>query len=126
VKSEVLINETKMKTMKKVIGISLILFFGLSSVGMAQDKDHTKEIRHDVSHTAKAGAKDVKKGAKAVGHKTAEVASKGKSKVVDKTVKDRVGPNGETIYISNDNRYYWVDKKGHKNYVVSTDLKAKE
>src|SRR5690349_555761 len=102
VKGEVLIKE-KMKTMKKVIGISLFLF-GLTTVGMAQDKDHTKEIRQDVSHTAKAGAKDVKKGAKAVGHKTAEVASKGKSKVVDKTVKDKVGPNGETIYLTSDNR----------------------
>ena len=111
--------------MKKVIGISLFLF-GLTTVGMAQDKDHTKEIRQDVSHTAKAGAKDVKKGAKAVGHKTAEVVSKGKSKVVDKTLKDKVGPNGETIYIDDHNKYYWIDKKGHKNYIKEEELKDKK
>ena len=101
--------------MKKIIGIGLFLFFGMASVSQAQDKDHTKEEKQTVN-----------KDAKKVGNKTAEVASKGKSKVVDKTVKDRVGPNGETVYIAHDNRYYWVDKKGHKTYITSSQLKNKD
>ncbi|HWJ90088.1 MAG TPA: hypothetical protein VNR87_03205 [Flavisolibacter sp.] len=98
--------------MKRIIGISLFLFFGFSSAALAQSK------------VDKAGHA-VKTGAKKVGHKTAEVASKGKSKVVDKTYKDKVGPGGETIYIDKHDKYYYVDKKGHKKYVTDAELRNK-
>jgi predicted small secreted protein len=67
--------------------------------------------------------RDIKKGAKKVGNKTAEVASKGKAHVVDKKIKTKQGPNGEDIYIDGKNRYYWIDKKGHKHYVPENALK---
>jgi hypothetical protein len=68
---------------------------------------------------------EVKKDAKKVGNKTAEVASKAKAKVVDKEYADKVGPNGETIYIDKHAKYYWVDKKGHHHYVKASALKNK-
>jgi hypothetical protein len=120
--------------MKKIIGISLFLFFGISSVSLAQstvDKagHSVKEGAKTVGHETKKGAKKVghatAKGAKAVGHETAEVASKGKSKVVDKTYKDKVGPSGQTIYIDGHDRYYYVDDKGHKQYVTAAELRSK-
>lgn len=102
----------KIKIMKKIIGLSLfVLFIGFGSATQAQ--------------TVKKATHSVKKGAKTVGNKTAELASKGKSKVVDKTIKDKTGPNGETIYVDSDARYYWVDKKGHKEYVTEAELKPK-
>ena len=61
-----------------------------------------------------------------MGHKSAEVASKGKAVVTDEMHKDKVGPNGETIYIDNHAKYYWVDKKGTRHYVTETELKVKE
>jgi hypothetical protein len=72
----------------------------------------------------KAG-KDIKKGAKKVGNKTAEVASKGKAHVVDKKIKTKTGPNGEVIYIDGKNRYYWIDKKGRRHYIPESALKNK-
>ena len=101
--------------MKKIIGISLFLFFGIAGVASAQDKDRTREVRKEIKH-----------GAKKAGHKTAEVASKGKSKIVDKTVKEKMGPGGETIYVDNSSRYYWVDKKGKKHFVSESQLKNRE
>jgi len=99
--------------MKKIFGALLItLFLGYTSNALAQDED--KSVR-----------KEVKKGAKKVGNKTAEVASKGKAKVTDEKHKDKVGPNGETIYIDNHAKYYWVDKKGHRHYVTQSQLKTK-
>jgi hypothetical protein len=65
--------------------------------------------------------KPVKKAA----NKTAEVASKGKSKVAQTRVKDRMGPNGETIYINKNGQYYWIDKKGRKHYINENQLKNK-
>jgi hypothetical protein len=67
----------------------------------------------------------VKKGAKTAGNKTAELASKGKAKVTDKVYKEKVGPAGQTIYIDDHSKYYWIDKKGHRNYVTSAELKDK-
>lgn len=98
--------------MKKLISVlSICLVVGLTSV-QAQSK------------VDKAGH-EVKEGAKTVGHKTAEVASKGKSKITDQTYKDKVGPNDETIYIDRHNKYYWVDDKGHRHYVTESELKNK-
>ena len=67
----------------------------------------------------------VKKTAKTVGNKTAEVASKGKATVTDKIYKNKVGPEGQTIYIDGHSKYYWIDKKGHRNYVTEVELKDK-
>jgi hypothetical protein len=98
--------------MKKILGMVLfVLFIGLAPASQAQ--------------VVKKATHGVKKGANTVGHKTAELASKGKSKVVDQTYKDKVGPDGQTIYIDGDSKYYWVDKKGHKKYVTEAELRAK-
>jgi len=97
--------------MKKLIGIALIVAgLGLASNVQAQS-------------TAKKVGNKVEKGAKKAGHKTAEVASKGKSKVTHTVYEGKVGPNGETIYIDQSNRYYWVDKKGKKHFIQSEQLK---
>src|SRR6476620_9460297 len=101
---------TKKLIMKKVIGISL-LFFGLASVSNAQAVKKTEHA--------------VKSGAKAVGNKTAEVASKGRSRVTDKRYQGATGPNNETIYVDDHSKYYWVDKKGKRHYIAQSELKTK-
>lgn len=99
--------------MKKIIGIStFILLIGISGNAYSQSK-------------AEEVGQDIKKGAKKAGNKTAEVASKGKAKVTDERYKDKYGPNGETIYIDNHSRYYWVDKKGKRHYVTEASLHTK-
>ncbi|OQP63812.1 hypothetical protein A3860_23015 [Niastella vici] len=99
--------------MKKFI----IIFLLASLVGFysANAQDSTKKI------TTK-----VKEGAKKVGHKTAEVASKGKNAITDKIYKDKEGPNGETIYIDKHSKYYWIDKKGHKVPISKDKLRNKQ
>jgi hypothetical protein len=68
----------------------------------------------------------VDSAAKAVGNKTAEVASKGKSAVVDEVYKNKVGPAGQSpIYIDHNSKYYYVDEKGKKVYVPKSSLKDK-
>jgi hypothetical protein len=93
--------------MKKIIFAVLLL--GLAYAAPAQDKED----------------KGVKKAAKSVGNKTAEIASKGAARVGDEKLKDRQGPNGERIYMDEHSRYYWIDKKGHKQYVAEDQLKPR-
>ena len=99
--------------MKKFIGISiLVLLAGFSQV--------------NAQSTASKVEKDVKDGAVKAGNKTAEIASKGKSSVTDQVYKDKVGPNGETIYIDKHSKYYWIDKKGHKVPISKNELRSKQ
>ena len=64
--------------------------------------------------------------AKKVGNKTAELATKGKSSVVDEVYKDKMASGGQSpIYIDHDSKYYYVDKKGKKVYVTKSSLKEK-
>jgi hypothetical protein len=98
--------------MKKLIGLFVfVLLMGVSHSVNAQ--------------VVKKTTQEVKKGAKKTGNKTAEIASKGKARVTDKVYKDKVGPNGQTIYIDDHSRYYWIDKKGHRNFVTEAELKIK-
>lgn len=100
--------------MKKIFSIVAILAVtSLTAPAFAQDSK-VEEV-----------GKDIKKGAKKAAHKTAEVASKGKSRVTDTEHKDKVGPNGENIFIDNHSRYYWVDDKGKRHYVTAAQLKDK-
>ena len=108
--------------MKKTIGFAVVAMLGLSLSSMAQDSSSTKD---KVKHGAKQAWHETKKGAKAVGNKTAEVGSKGWSKVRDKKADQWNGPDGQTIYVTDDSRYYWVDKKGKRMYVTESEMKAK-
>jgi hypothetical protein len=69
--------------------------------------------------------KDIKRSAKKAGNKTAQIASKGTASVKDKKLKDKTGPNGETIWVDKHSKYYFIDKKGKKHYVDSHSLKRK-
>lgn len=102
--------------MKKIIGIVAALFMLSLPVAL-----HAQDSTSTVKKTGKA----IKKGAKKVGNKTAEVASKSKAVITDEKHKDKVGPNGQTIYIDNHSKYYWVDNKGRRHYVTEVELKDK-
>ena len=97
--------------MKKLIGILIFTF-------MAGLYTANSQVVKKTTHA-------VKKGATKAGNKTAELASKGKARVTDKVYKEKVGPAGQTIYIDDHSRYYWIDKKGHRNYVTNAELKDK-
>src|SRR5438876_2869104 len=100
--------------MKKIIVLLAVAFFGFSFSVVAQENNKVKQAGHEV-----------KKGATKVGNKTAEIASKGKAKVTDKVYKGKMAAGGQTIYIDDHARYYWIDKKGHRHYVTEAQLKDK-
>ena len=102
--------------MKKIIGVALVAILGLSMPALAQSK---------VKKGADKAWQGTKKGAKKAGHKTAEVASKGKAKVTDKKSDVWMGPEGQTIYIDDGNKYYWINGRGKRIYVSESALRAR-
>lgn len=108
--------------MKKLIGISILALFlaWAPSVNAQEEKKDSK-----VEKGAKKAGKGVEEGAEAVGKKSAEVGSKTKAKATDQVYKNKVGPDGQTVYIDPNSKYYWIDKKGKKHYVTEAQLKNK-
>ena len=85
---------------------------------------HTaKKVGHKTGETVEKVGQATAKTATAVGHKTAEVAAKGAAAVTDKKYEGKCGPHGETIYINKDSRYFYVDKKGHREYLRKSQLR---
>jgi hypothetical protein len=89
--------------MKKLTGLcfAALLFIAVQS--------HAQTVKHD---------------AKVVGHKTAEIASKGAAAVTDKRYAGKYGPGGETIYIDKYSHYYYVNKTGHHVYLTRVQLRS--
>jgi len=105
-----------MKNVVKLVAVALCTaVIGFATPSIAQNND-TLKVNPD---------KAIKKTAKKVGNKTAELAVKGASKVADKTYASKVGPGGQTIYIDKNSKYYYVNKKGAKVYVSKAKLRNK-
>jgi hypothetical protein len=75
------------------------------------------------SHKTTQGIKDT---ANKAGNKTAEIASKGAAQITDKVYEGKVGPQGQTIYIDENSKYFYIDNKGHRVFVKESKLKNKE
>ena len=110
--------------MKKVLltGLMAGCCILCSTVMYAQD---TTTAGQDIKNAAKKTGKAISKSAKKVANKTAELASKGKAGVIDKVYEGKQGGEGQKIYINNQSKYYWVDKKGHRHFVTEAELKDK-
>lgn len=115
--------------MKKFLLSAMVLaFLGISAPSFAQDDttNIAKKAWKGTKKGAKKAWKGTKKGAKAVGNETAELASKGKAEITDKTAEGWQGPNGEKIYVDDGNKYYWVSEKGKKMWISKEQLKKKD
>jgi hypothetical protein len=77
------------------------------------------------SHKTRQVGQDIKNVADTVGNKTAEIAAKGAARVTDKVYANKVGPEGQTIYIDKNSKYFYIDSKGHRVFVKEADLKDK-
>lgn len=109
-----------MKKKQYLIGIAaMAMITSVTFTAGAQEKK--TEVGKAVQKTGKV----IEKGAKSVGHKTAEVAVKGGAKVVDQTYKGKMGPDGSDVYIDGKNRKYYINKKGAKIYLKAVEIRTR-
>lgn len=107
--------------MKSLI-VCFLLMFAVPATSFAQkDQSTTQEVKSGVKKGYKGAKKGIKKGA----HEVAEQASEAKSDITDKEVENKMGPNGQDIFLSDDGRYYYVDGKGRRVYLSASQLKDK-
>lgn len=116
--------------MKKIFVTGVLAaFLGFATPSQAQEtkkENAPAKVKNGVKKGAKKAWKGTKKGAKTVGNETAELATKGKAKVTDKKSSEWVGPGGQTIYVDDGNKYYWINEKGGREFVSKDQLKPKD
>ncbi len=100
--------------MNKKYIVGLFALGMISIVAFSTQAQEKKTVGQTIDQTASK-----------VGNKTAEVAVKGSAKVVDKTWKGMMAPDGSNVYIDNKNRKYYVNKKGAKVYLKASEIKAR-
>lgn len=120
--------------MKNSLKIMLMTaaMFAANQTFAQEHKPIGKKIGHaakDVGHATGSAAKDVGHAtgtaATAVGHKTSEVASKGAAAVTDKRFEGHWALTGENVYIDEHNKYFYVDKKGHRQFITKAHMRTK-
>ncbi|WP_410220436.1 hypothetical protein [Pedobacter sp.] len=99
-----------------------LIICSVSSASYAQEKKQEKK-KTEVGKALQKTGNAIEKGATAVGNKTAEVAVKGTAKVADKVWDGKMAPDGSDVYIDSKNRKYYVNKKGAKIYLKSSQIK---
>lgn len=120
--------------MKNALKISFlaVAMFAASQTFAQEHKTVGKKIggaAKDVGHATSSAAKDVGhatgSAAKDVGHKTSELASKGATAVTDKRYEGHWARTGENVYIDEHRRYFYVDKKGHRQFITRAQMRTK-
>lgn len=88
-------------------------------------KKDAKETRDDVKREANEAADDVERGAQSAGDKISEGVNDAAAAIKDQKVKDKVGPGGETVYLDDNAKYYYINNEGNKVYITKLQLKDK-
>lgn len=102
------------------------LFFSMQLSAQTDKRHKDTSLKQEIKENTRAAGKEIKEGAEKVGDKTAEIAVKGASTVTDKVYQNKTGPNGQTIFIDEHSKYYWVNEKGKKVYISADQLKDKK
>ena len=110
-----------MKNSFKLALLSAAIFAVSQSTVLAQEN---KTVGQAVGGAAKDVGHATATGAKAVGKKTSELASKGAAAVANKRYNGHWALTGELVYIDEYGRYFYVDKKGHRQFITKAQMRT--
>ncbi len=79
----------------------------------------------EVNRDAKESEHEVENAADRAGDKISEGAAKAAAEISDKRLDDKVGPDGQTIYMDTETKYYYINDEGKKVFVTKMQLKDK-
>jgi len=84
-----------------------------------------KDAADDAEDEVEEAGNDIERAAEKTGDEVSEAASKAAAEIDDDRHETKVGPDGQVIYISDDNRFYYINEEGKKVFVTELQLKDK-
>ncbi|HEX8038102.1 MAG TPA: hypothetical protein VF490_03085 [Chryseosolibacter sp.] len=86
----------------------------------------SEETREDINRKAERTENDVDRAAEKTGKDISETAGNVAADIDDPKLDTKVGPQGQTIYVGDDSRYYYVNQDGKRVYCSWSQLKDKK
>jgi hypothetical protein len=86
----------------------------------------TERTGNEIKKDADEAGQDIKDESKEAGNNVSEAAAKVIANIKDQRHADKVGPNGETIFIDNHGAYYYIDNGGNKVSITAVQMKDKK
>jgi hypothetical protein len=80
---------------------------------------------NEVENDARESAEEVDNAAERAGDAVSEAAAKAAAAITDQKLDSKVGPNGQTVYVDEDAKYYYINNEGKKVFVTKLQLKDK-
>lgn len=88
-------------------------------------KEELKEERREAKEDSKDTESDLEEGAEKLGDEISETAASGAAHIQDKVYVDKMGPDGQSIFINKHSKYYYINDEGKKVFVSKWQLKDK-
>lgn len=92
----------------------------------ADVREDARDDRDEMKDQADRTGQDVKDGANDAGNAVSEAAAKTMAAIKDEKHADKVGSEGQSIYIDNHANMYYINNEGNKVFVTEGQLKNKE
>lgn len=109
--------------MKNIFKIAF-LAAAIGAVGVSNTYAQDKPVGKQIEGAAKDVGQATSKTAKTVGKKTSELAAKGAAAVTDKRYDGHWALTGELVYIDENGKYFYVDKKGHRQFITKAEMRT--
>jgi hypothetical protein len=84
------------------------------------------EAEGEVEQAADETERETEQAADETDEEISETAAKVMADIVDKRHDTKVGPKGQVVFITDDNRYYYINNEGEKVFVTELQLKNKK
>lgn len=88
-------------------------------------KEETREANEEIKREAEETREEVDRDAQSVGDKIEEGAKDAAAAITDQKLKNKVGPGGETAYVDENGKYYYISNSGEKVFITKLQLKDK-
>jgi hypothetical protein len=85
-------------------------------------KEDAEEAKEDVRRETNEAANAAEEKAQSAGDKISEGVNDAAAAIKDEKIKDKVGPGGETVYVNEDGKYYYINNKGNKVFITKLQL----
>jgi hypothetical protein len=88
-------------------------------------KDEARETNEEMKEEARETESEVEQDAQSVGDKIEEGAKDAAATITDQKLDDKVGPGGETAYVDENGKFYYINNQGEKVFITVLQLQDK-
>jgi hypothetical protein len=88
-------------------------------------REEAAEAEREMNEASDEVEVEVEEETQSVGDKIEEGAKDAAAAIADQKLKNKVGPGGETAYVDEDGKYYYISNSGEKVFITKLQLKDK-